>query len=334
MSDAKNSPMPLKIADAFSMAGKAVIVTGAAGNVGTGIVDVFVANGVKVVLTDRADDRLTKAVADRQTRGEDVIGIPCDLTKPEELKSLIDQTLAKLGRIDAVINCGGIPTSGSILDEDVPDFDRMYHTNVRACWLLTKYCIEPMKAIGGGTVVNISSINGHRAFFLCSLYAGTKAALLAMTKELAVELAPYNIRINSVSPGSIPNPNNRMQWLLDQLNEPYRTQVAEEFIPKLDTAGNGMQPLQRTGHGHDVGMACYYLCTPAARFVTGEDILVDGGKLHEMHEGEPRFWNQNQSFYKQLRAKLLSFPDSAWKGEQPKWLQKYRQRDTAASAKA
>jgi NAD(P)-dependent dehydrogenase (short-subunit alcohol dehydrogenase family) len=258
-----------------------------------------------------------------------VSAIPCDLTNPQELKSLVDQTLAQFGRIDAVINCGAIPMSGAIADEDVPDFDRMYHTNVRSIWLLTKYCIEPMKAAGGGSIVNIASINGHRAFFMCALYAGTKAAVLAMTKELAVELAPYSIRINSVSPGSIPNPKHRLHWLLSNLHDPYAQQIAEEFTPKLDTMGMNLQPLQRTGHGHDVGMACYYLCTPAARFVTGEDILVDGGKLQEMHEGEPRFWQQAPSFHKLLRTRLISFPDEAWKGEQPKWLQRLKQANAA-----
>ena len=283
---AKNRPMPLKVDEAFGMAGRVVIVTGAAGNVGGGIADVFAANGAKVVLSDLASERLSEVYQAHCAAGHEVAEIACDLANPTELKALVDGTLARYGKIDAVVNCGAVPKSGTITEEDVADFDKLYHTNVRAIWLLTKYCVEPMSANGGGSIVNISSVNGHRAMFFCSLYTGTKAAVLAMTKELAVELAPHGIRINSVSPGVIPNPRMRLQWLMEHLHEPWASEVKAEFLPKLDEVGVNAQPIQMSGHGHDVGMACYYLCTPAARFVTGEDILVDGGKLMEMHDAE------------------------------------------------
>jgi NAD(P)-dependent dehydrogenase (short-subunit alcohol dehydrogenase family) len=151
------------------------------------------------------------------------------------------------------------------------------------------------------------------------LYAGTKAAVLAMTKELAVELAPRKIRVNSVSPGIIPS-SGRIDWLCKQLHEPYSSQFRAEFEPHMAEWMSTSQPLTMIGHGHDVGLACYYLCTPAARFVTGEDIRVDGGKHLEMHEGEPRFYNNQPVFFKRVRMHLTGLPEEAWKGEKPRWL--------------
>lgn len=312
--------MPLPVAEAFSMAGKVVIVTGGAGNVGSGIVDVFAANNAQVVLSDKSGERLAAAMAYFQKTYPSVVEIPCDLTDPAQLKALVDQTVERFGRLDAIINCGGVPASRAIADEDSPDFDKLYHTNVRSAWLLTKYATDAMTASGGGSIVNIASINGHRAVFMCSLYTGTKAAVLAMTKELAVELAPNKIRVNSVSPGVIPDPHKHMEWTVRFLHEPYASDIRKEFANRVETDMVGQQPLFMVGHGHDVGMACYYLCSPAARFVTGADILIDGGKSMEMRDSEPRFMNGAVSIWKSLRARMLALPEEAWKQEKPKWL--------------
>ncbi len=316
--------MPLPIADAFGMTGKVVIVTGAAGNIGSGIAEVFAANGANVVITDRAGEKLTNVATTLRSSYPGIVDAACDLLVPEQLKSLVDQTFARFGRLDALVNCGAIPSSGHLSEEDVPDFDRLFHTNVRSIWLLAKYSVEPMAKGGGGAVVNIASINAYRAQFMCALYAGTKSAVLAMTRELSVELAPSNIRVNSVSPGLIPNINHRMDWMMHHLNEPYATQIKEEFGPRLETASVWAQPLQLTGHGHDIGMACYYLCSPAARFVTGTDIVVDGGKQLEMPEMEQRFHNSPPAVYKAMRQRVFELPESAWKGEKPRWLTRWR----------
>ena len=312
--------MPLFVTDAFSMAGKVVIVTGGAGNIGSSIAEVFAANQSNVILSDLPGEKLTGVGDSLRSQYPSIIDTPADLNKPEELKVLVDQTVQRFGRIDVIINCGAIPTSAGISDENVPDFDRLYHPNVRAPWLLTKYAMEPMTQTGGGSIINIASLNGHRAVFFCALYAGTKSALLAMTRELAVELAPRNIRVNSVSPGFIPKTNHRLEWMNRHLAEPYISQLRNEFEPQLNTQGYTAQPLQMTGHGHDIGMACYYLSSPAARFVTGIDIMVDGGKTIEMPQAEPRFAAMN-SIHQALRARLLELPEEAWIGEKPQWVQ-------------
>ena len=320
--------MPLNATEAFSMAGKVVIVTGAGGNVGGGICEVFAANSAKLVCSDKPDDRLAAIGSRLRLTNPDVAEIPCDLANAKELQGLVDQTLLRFGRLDAIVNCGGIATSAPLEQEKAEDFDRLYHTNVRSIWLLTQYAMEPMRKGGGGSIVNIASINGHRAVFFCSLYGSTKAAVLAMTREMAVELAPYNIRVNSVSPGLIPHAGGgRFAWLMRQLAEPHASRLKQQFGQAVQEVSQNQQPLQRTGHGHDVGMACYYLCSPAARFVTGGDILVDGGKNLEMHASEPRLSGDGQNPWKALREELVQLPDDAWIGELPQWLVKLKLKD-------
>jgi NAD(P)-dependent dehydrogenase (short-subunit alcohol dehydrogenase family) len=326
-------PMALPMGEAFSMAGKTVLVTGAGGNVGSGIAEVFATNKANVVLSDLPSDGLSTMAKELRSRDFSVAEMPADLMKPEELKALVDFCVQRFGRLDAIINCGGVPFSHRIADEDVPDFDRIYHADVRSIWLLTKYAIPVMAAQGGGSIVNIASVNGHRALFFCSLYAGAKAAVLRMTQELAVELAPDGIRVNSVSPGLIPNPNRRQDRVVNHLHEPWASEIKNEietmFPPDKQSR---FQPLPHIGHGHDIGMACYYLCTPAARFVTGIDICVDGGKLLEMHEAEPRFTQNRSGRWRLLREKLLSLPEEAWK-DFPHWLKPFREAQKAAEAK-
>lgn len=315
-----SSPFLLKIEEAFAVKGKVVIVTGAAGLIGSGIAEAFAANGAKVVCSDRAGRRLDTVVQRLRDQSAQAIAVPADFGKPEELRSLVDAAVQQYGGLDALINCGGIPNSGCFADETAEDFDRLYHANVRSLWLLSKHAVAPMTQRGGGAIVNIASINGHRATMFCSLYAGTKAAVLATTREMAVELAPQNIRVNSVSPGAISDPSWRFQGLLEQLAEPFRSEIVREFGYLADVApSTGAQPLAIGGTKFDVAMACLYLCTPAARFITGTDLLIDGGKLQEMPQVEPRLGPKPPMAWAALRPRLQQLPEEAWTSERPRW---------------
>lgn len=313
-------PFSLKIEEAFSVKDKVVIITGAAGLIGQGIAEVFAINGAKVVCSDRPGRKLDGIVQRLRDQGGHAIAVPADLAKPEELQHLVEAAVSQLGGLDALVNCGGIPGSGRLADDTAEDFDKLYHANVRSLWLLAKHAIAPMTQRGGGAIVNIASIHGHRPAGFCALYAGTKAAVLAMTKEMSVELAPQNIRVNSVSPGWIADSKWRFQGLLEQLQEPFRSQIAKEFAHLADEPPTtGLQPLAVAGTKFDIAMACLYLCSPAARFMTGADMLLDGGKLHEMPQMEPRLWQKPVSPWMALRPRLQELPEEAWAVERPRW---------------
>jgi NAD(P)-dependent dehydrogenase (short-subunit alcohol dehydrogenase family) len=315
-----SSPFPLKVEEAFGVKGKVVIVTGAAGLIGQGIAEAFAVNGAKVVCSDRAGRRLDTSLQRLCDQGGQAIAVPADFARPEELHNLVDAAVQHYGGLDDLINCGGIPGSGRLIDDTAEDFDKLYHANVRSLWLLSKHAIVPMAQRGGGSIVNIASIHGHRALGFCSLYAGTKAAVLATTQEMAVELAPQHIRVNSVSPGWIADSKWRFQGLLEQLQEPFRSQIAREFAHLADEPPTtGLQPLTVAGTKFDIAMACLYLCAPAARFITGTDLLIDGGKLHEMPQVESRLWQKPASPWMALRPRLQQLPEEAWASERPRW---------------
>lgn len=312
-----SSPFSLKIEEAFAVKGKVVIITGAAGVIGHGIAEAFAVNGASVVCSDRGGTRLQAVVQRLRDLGAQAIAVPADFGKPPELRNLVDTAVQQYGGLDFLINCGGVPASGPMANETAEDFDKLYHANVRSIWLLSKHAVAPMAARGGGSIVNIASINGHRAVFVCSLYTGTKAAVLATTREMAIELAPQNIRVNSISPGAISDSKWRFQGLLEQLHEPFRSEIGREFAHLAsEPTTTHMQPLALAGSKFDIAMACLYLCAPAARFVTGADLIVDGGKLNEMPEFRPP---AKPSPWMALRPRLQQLPEEAWASERPRW---------------
>ncbi len=307
---------PVAIPEAFSVKGQAVIVTGAAGFIGRVIVEVFAANGARVLATDRATSDLSSVVNDMVATGYDVAAHPADLTALDDLKGLIAAAESRFGRLDTLVNCGGIPLSHPLDRSTEQDFDKLFHTNVRSIWLLTKYAAELLEH-SAGSVVNIASINGHAAKFSCSLYAATKAAVIMMTRELAAELGPRGIRINSVSPGAITSPEHQVNSLARKLHEPFASRYREMFYERIAGHGGVQQPLPVGGRPIDVAYAVVYLASPAARFVSSADILVDGAK-HFMLEHQHQ--QREDDLWKDMRAYLNALPAEAWKDPPPHWV--------------
>lgn len=312
-------PYPMSVSEAFSVRGKVVVVTGAGGWIGHKIAETFAANGATTICSDRAGERLDEAVAEFTAAGLPVHKVPADLSKPEELAALITQTVALGGRVDGLVNCGAIAMSGPLMYDKDEEFDRLFHTNLRSIWLLVRACVPHMEqAGGGGSIVNVSSVNGHRPTFPGPLYTASKAAVLNMTECMAGELADKRIRVNSVSPGAIFNVERNMRWWRDQLKEPYATQYLNWVMPRATEAGSTAQPLPVAGRPIDIAMAALYLCSPAARFITGTDILVDGALLLEWQRVQRE--RPRDPFWATMREYLKTFPEEAWKEKRPEWL--------------
>lgn len=316
-------PAPETISAAFGVGGQVVVVTGAAGTIGSAIAATLSRNGARVMLSDRAGAALEALRCTLEAAGADVRSEPADLVAPGDLDRLVAATLAAYGRIDALVNCGAITGSRPWDVEAVADFDRLYHTNVRSAWLLTQSVAKSMIATGGGSIVNIASINGHRATFPCALYAGTKAALMAMTRDLAIELAPHAIRLNSISPGYIAHIDREGHWVDRYLKTPWADEAYAMVREAMRASAANGQPLARVGTPADIAWACVYLCSQAARFVTGTDLLVDGGKLQEMPDREPRCAaDRTEPLRQALRAWLRALPNEAWIDlRRPPWLE-------------
>ncbi len=262
----------------FSVRGKRVVLTGAAGAIGAAIARIFTQQGASLFLTDWHAERLDALCGEL---GPQAKGRAADLKSMDEMKAVATEALAFFdGRVDGLIHCGGKTWSQPLLDENDDAFDHLYTTNVRSFWVLTRALVPSMRTNGGGSIVVISSAHGHRAEGACTLYASTKTALMAMAVEMSGEFGADNIRVNSVSPGWIMDFIPQHHWVLFHIKPEHHDEILQKMVDIDYQFVLQTQTLPRIGRPVDIALACAYLCSEAARFVTGTDLLVDGGKLH------------------------------------------------------
>jgi NAD(P)-dependent dehydrogenase (short-subunit alcohol dehydrogenase family) len=255
--------------------GKIAIVTGAAAGIGRGIAELFAAEGAALVMTD-IDETQGRRAADelRGRRGDRVLFIPHDVASEEGWHVVIDGTLARFGRLDILVNNAGIQISRPLEEISLAEWRRMFQVNAEGPFLGTRMAIVAMKATGGGSIVNISSTFAMVADGLNAHYCASKAALRHFTKAAALYCADrgYNIRVNSVHPGVI------------------RTPMVEREIADV-TAARGLAS-DRTvreewtqlcplglGEPQDIAYGVIYLASDEARYVTGAELVIDGGHI-------------------------------------------------------
>ena len=245
----------------FSLAGKTVIVTGASSGIGRQCAIECSKAGAKVVLIGRNEERLNEAYAELQ--GEGHIVKVCDLTDFELLPQVVAEIVEVCGPIDGVLNCAGISTTLPLKLMNVEKLDEFFRSNVYSAVLLSREVCK-LKNISkeGASVVFYSSIMGCVGDSGKSLYSMTKGALISAVRSLAVEFAKRNIRFNAVSPGAILTPINAN---LPHMSDPeLRKQLEDKHLLGL-------------GKTEDVAYASLYLLSDASRWVTGTNMVIDGG---------------------------------------------------------
>lgn len=246
--------------------GRGVLVTGAAGDIGAEIARAFLARGARVHVTDVAAEALDRRVRTLGA-GEALSASPADLQEPAAVLDLAATALAQLGRVDILVNNAAIQAQGD-LDSCTPAlFDAAYAVNVRAPYLLARALVPAMRAVGGGgAIVNIASVHGTAPGPQRLAYATSKAALLGMTRALAVDLGRDNIRVNAVSPGATRTSQLEAGW-------------ARHDAGGADIMAHALRqhPLGRIAEVADIAEAVLYLAT--ARAVHGIELRVDGGLL-------------------------------------------------------
>jgi len=239
-----------------SLDGQVAIITGAARGQGEAEARLFAAEGAKVVITDLREDRGRGVAAEI---GDAARFIRHDVSREADWKHVVDETLATFGRIDILINNAAISGSTKLEATEPEDYDRVYRVNQFGVYLGMRAVLDTMKAAGGGCIINISSVAGTKGTSTLFPYAAAKWAVRGMTKAAALELARYKIRVNAIVPGVIETEmlNDTPQRMADVL---------------LQTT-----PLRRRGMVEEIAGAALYLASPAAGFVTGIDLTVDGG---------------------------------------------------------
>ncbi len=243
--------------------GKVALITGGARGMGKSHVRHFVAEGARVVFGDVLDEQ-GNAVAEKL--GPDSARYTHhDVTSEADWAAAVDLAVTAFGKLDILVNNAGVLAFATISDMPLADFRRILDINAVGCWLGMKSVIEPMKAAGGGSIVNISSIEGLTGAAECSAYAASKFAVRGMTKAAAQELGQFGIRVNSVHPGGI---LTRMVLETAQTMDPER---GERYFKAL--------PLGRFGESVEVSRLVAFLASDDASYSTGSEFVADGGIL-------------------------------------------------------
>jgi 3alpha(or 20beta)-hydroxysteroid dehydrogenase len=225
---------------------------------GSATVSLFAAEGAKVVIADRLKDAGSALAA---SLGNDATFIEHDVGDEPAWQHLVADTLARHGRIDALVNNAGVLAFGPIDAIDPADFDRVFAVNVKGPLLGMKHVGRHMREAKRGAIVNISSVDGLRGVNSLGIYSSSKWALRGLTKSAALEFGPDGVRVNSVHPGGIDTDmGNPQAQKGDERNWSY-----------------GRVPLQRIGEPAEVATASLFLCSDEASYITGAELAVDGG---------------------------------------------------------
>ncbi len=242
--------------DRFSIAGKTALVTGASSGIGAEIAAVFTEAGAHVIATGQSQDRLDKVAA---KTGCDTIA--ADIASAEGCTALVDEALARVPRIDILVNSAGVALVGPVLDYAADDWDRTMAINLRAPFLLAKGFAPAMIAAGAGKIINISSQTGVIALKDHAAYAASKGGLNALTKSLMTELAPHNIQVNAICPTVVMTEMGQKIW-----------SPPEKSGPMLAAT-----PLGRFGEPIEIADMALYLASPASDLVNGALMMIEGG---------------------------------------------------------
>jgi len=247
------------------MRDRRVLVTGSGTGIGREIALEFAREGAAVVLHYAHDERGARsAVEEIRALGRRATSFKADFDRVDEAVKLGEEAIGFLGGLDCLVNNVGITFNKPFLDVQPAQYDRMYNVNVRAQFFLTQRVVKDMLTHGGGAICNLTSIHGLSGAPEHSVYAGTKGAIIAYTRALAVELAHKGIRLNAIAPGWVTVEN--YYKALPGFNE---ADAAKEAAEKI--------PLGRSGLKRDIAGLAVFLCCDDAAFIIGQTIVADGG---------------------------------------------------------
>ncbi|MEM1286722.1 MAG: SDR family NAD(P)-dependent oxidoreductase [Pseudomonadota bacterium] len=246
----------------MELEGKVAVITGAAMGIGKACAEAMVAEGAEVVVAD-IDADAGQAVA--SDLGSAARFIKVDVRSMDDMKAMSRLAHDAFGGIDVLVNNAARAIGGVVDEIEEPDWNTVIDTNLTSVWRGMRVCVPSMRERGGGSVVNMSSVQGLLGFKGWPAYAAAKGGINALTQQTAVDLAPHKIRVNAIAPGTIMTPLN--EKLFESLEDP----------SELIETWNKAHPLGRFGEAHEVANLVSFLASDRASFITGEIVRVDGG---------------------------------------------------------
>jgi NAD(P)-dependent dehydrogenase (short-subunit alcohol dehydrogenase family) len=240
--------------------GKRAVVTGGASGIGAATARLFASEGARVSILDNNLPHAEQVVAEIRDSGGDAAAFACDVANESQVRDSVGRAAQYLGAIDTLFNSAGIAMRRAVTDTEAHDWDRILETNLRGSFLTSKFCLEHF-ASAGGSIVHVASVTGILGVRGRAAYSASKGALVALTRNMAIDLAGRNIRVNCVCPGFVRTP-----LIKALLEDPARR---DRLV--------AMHPLGRLGEPEDVAMAALFLASEEARWITGISMAIDGG---------------------------------------------------------
>ncbi len=243
------------------LAGRTAVISGASKGLGKAMALALAAEGVRVALVSRDATLLAEVAKGIAASGGEAMAFQADVTREDQVRTAAEQIVARFGKVNILINNAGINVRKNITDFTLEEWRRVMDTNVTAAFLLCRAFIPHMTGQGYGRILNMTSMMSRVSLPQRAAYSASKAALLGMTRAMALELAPEGITVNGISPG------------------PFATEMNRPLIenPELNAQFLSNIPLGRWGKVEEIGQLAVYLCSEEAGFITGTDILIDGG---------------------------------------------------------
>lgn len=244
---------------------RVAVITGAGSGIGRAMALLFAREGALVLAADLNGSAAEETAAAITQAGGTATAMPVDVAQPEQVRAMIEQALSTYGRIDILCNNAGIGSTTDVVECEPDEWDRVMTVNVKSVYLGCKYVIPHMLERGGGVIVNTASVAGIVGIVKRASYCASKGAVIALTRQVAIEYVKRGIRVNCLCPGTVDSP-----WVERLLQQADDRDAARQAL-------EARQPMGRLGTPEEVAAAALYLVSDDAAFITGTGLVIDGG---------------------------------------------------------